>query len=554
MAAAVSSAITTTTPGTPEPLFTKKQPDVEDTTACSNEKQDSTISQPTVDPEAGQLDADGQNLAVAFANISVSRRVGIIATLSSLYVINTFGTGILVGSLPRVAADVNLTEALILWPVAVYNLAAGCLLLIFGAVADIIGTKFMWVTGTYLYVVFTLAVGFSQTGIQIILFRTFQGASIAISLPTTVSLITNTFPKGHWRNVAFAMVGIGSPLGFALGLVLGGIFTDTVGWRWAYYITAIINFLISTSAVWVLPKIEHAYHSDSRMRRLTRDIDWAGAFIISAGLGLLLYVLAAISSDLRIQDPQAIVLLILSVALILLFPVWMNYQTKRNKPALIPNRLWRNAMFSSICACVFLSWASMNCIQYLTTLYFQQIEKTSALQSSLRFIPHICAGIFINVLTGYLVSRVHIQKLAVVSAFVTVGSPALLATMPIGTNYWFAPFWALVLSPISPDTLFTVSNLVISDAFPDHLQSLAGGVFSEIGQFGNSVGLAVIAVIARSVSESSGATPHEVWLMVGFRAAYWTVFAGCVVVIPLCFFGLRKGGTIGKKAPAGGAG
>lgn len=316
--------------------------------------------------EVGEFDADDSTLLAG--KLSTGRKVAIIAILASLYVINTFGTGILVAALPRIALDVHLSEALILWPVAVYNLAAGCLLLIFGAVADIIGTKIMWLTGTYLYIAFTLAVGFSRSGIQIIMFRTFQGASIAMSLPTTVSLITNTFCKGSWRNTAFAIVGIGSPLGFALGLVLGGIFVDTIGWRWAYYITAVINFLISTSAVWLLPTIHHANHSDSRIRRLSRDIDWVGAIIISAGLGLLLYILAAITSTLRIRDPQAIVLLLLSISLILLFPLWMRHQTRRNRPALVPNRLWRNAVFSSICICVFFSWASMNCIQYLATL------------------------------------------------------------------------------------------------------------------------------------------------------------------------------------------
>ncbi|KAH4237090.1 hypothetical protein HBI06_053100 [Parastagonospora nodorum] len=514
-----------------------------------NEKQAADAPEPNDDEEAEGLHAE--NIIQAAKQFSTARKASIITILSSLYLINTFGTGILVAALPRVALDVHLSEALILWPVAVYNLSAGCLLLIFGAVADIIGTKLMWLAGTYLYIVFTLAVGFSRSGIQIIMFRMLQGASIAMSLPTTVSLITNTFPKGSWRNVAFAIVGIGSPLGFALGLVLGGVFTDTIGWRWAYYITAILNFLISTSAVWLLPNVHIGQHSASRASRLAREIDWIGAVIISAGLGLLLYILAAITSGLSIRNPQAIVLLLLSVSLIIIFPFWMSHQTRNNRPALIPNRLWRNAVFSSICACVFLSWAAMNCIQYLATLYFQQIQRVPALQSSLRFIPHVCSGVFINVLTGYLVSRVHVQKLAVISAIVTAAAPALMATMPIDANYWFAPFWALILSPINPDTLFTVSNLVISDAFPSDVQSLAGGVFSEICQFGNSVGLTIIAVIARSVSQQSDVTPHEAWLMVGFRAAFWTIFAGCVLVIPLSFFGLRKGGLIGKKSPDG---
>lgn len=97
--------------------------------------------------------------------------------------------------------------------------------------------------------------------------------------------------------------------------------------------------------------------------------------------------------------------------------------------------------------------------------------------------------------------------------------------------------------------LFTVSNLVISDAFPAEMQSLAGGVFSEVSQFGNSVGLAVTAAIAASVTEHSGVqhAGSKVALMEGFRAAFWTIFASATAVVVICFFGLRKGGVVGKK-------
>ncbi|CAG7559390.1 unnamed protein product [Fusarium equiseti] len=183
--------------------------------------------------------------------ISKTRAVIVIITLAGISFLNTMGSGILIAALPRIAQDVSLSENLILWPAAVYALAAGCLLLIFGAIADVVGAKLMWVTGSFLFVIFTLAVGLAQTGIQIILFRTLLGASISMCLPTAVSLIANTFPKGPWRNVAFAINGMGSPLGYALGLVLGGIFTDTIGWRWAYYMSAIINFCLSTGAIWL---------------------------------------------------------------------------------------------------------------------------------------------------------------------------------------------------------------------------------------------------------------------------------------------------------------
>lgn len=95
--------------------------------------------------------------------------------------------------------------------------------------------------------------------------------------------------------------------------------------------------------------------------------------------------------------------------------------------------------------------------------------------------------------------------------------------------------------------LFTVSNLVISNAFPPELQSLAGGVFNEVSQFGNSVGLAITAAIAASVTEHSSVEDRTDALMKGYRAAFWTIFASCSAVSVVVWFGLKKGGIVGKK-------
>lgn len=300
--------------------------------------------------------------------ISKVRGVTVIVTLAGISFLNTMGSGILIAALPRIAEDIGLSEGLILWPAAVYALAAGCLLLIFGAVADVIGAKLMWVTGSYLFLAFTLGVGLARTGLQIIIMRTLLGVAISMCLPTAVSLISNTFPKGPWRNVAFAMNGMGSPLGYALGLVLGGIFTDTIGWRWAYYMMAIINFVLSTASIWSLPSV-HTHSEKKWTQRLIHEIDWIGATIMSAALGMLLYVLAMTSSSYKkLNEPANIALLAVSIALLVAFPFWMDYQVKHDKPALIPNSLWRNSSFTSVCIAVFLCWASLNGIEYFTTL------------------------------------------------------------------------------------------------------------------------------------------------------------------------------------------
>lgn len=323
----------------------------------SNPTSPETYQIPEGDPEQSPIN-----------QLSKMKSVTVIVTLAGISFLNTMGSGVLISALPRIADDVGLEDGLLLWPASVYALAAGCLLLIFGAIADVVGAKLVWVTGSFLYVVFTVAVGLSQTGVQIILFRTFLGAAIAMCLPTAMSLITNTFPKGTWRNIAFASNGMCQPLGYSVGLILGGVFTDTIGWRWSFFVSAIINFAISMSAIWVLPSV-YRPSNKSWNRRLIEDIDWVGACIVSIALGILLYVLATTTSSYRrLSDVQNIVLLVLSIVLLAVFPLYMSFQVRRQKPAIIPNKLWRNAAFTTTCIAVFFCWASLNALQYFTAL------------------------------------------------------------------------------------------------------------------------------------------------------------------------------------------
>lgn len=105
---------------------------------------------------------------------------------------------------------------------------------------------------------------------------------------------------------------------------------------------------------------------------------------------------------------------------------------------------------------------------------------------------------------------------------------------------------------LTPDpVLFTVSNVVISDAFPADIQSLAGSIFNEIAQLGNSVGLTITVSIAASVTEhhAGAAAGEELQArMQGYRAAFWTIFSGTTLVTVVAFVGLRKVGTIGRKS------
>ncbi|KGO78240.1 Major facilitator superfamily domain, general substrate transporter [Penicillium italicum] len=481
----------------------------------------------------------------------------IITTITGVTFISVSGTGILTTALPRISTDINLHRDLIFWPASVYALSAGCTLLAFGSIADVVGSKRMWLIGSGFSCPLILACGLARTGNQFIIFRALLGLFVAMCLPTSMSLVTASFPPGRKRNIAFAATGMGQPLGYALGLILGGVFTNTIGWRWGFYVTAIIDAVLFVGSILILPS-----DADSmKLRRetwhkLAYNIDWVGVAILALAFGLLSYVLAMITYTYRhMSEPQYIVLLVISILLLPIFSLWMKWQVKHNRPALIPNALWQNLPFSFICVAMFFTWAGFNSFQYISTLFFQDVQDMSALQASIRFLPMAVVGVATNIVTAHLVSRVNVNLLLGVSALMTAISPILMAVASPEWTYWAAAFVAMTLSPINGDVLWTVSSLIISRAFPDDSMALAGSVFNTISQLGNSVGLAVTAVIAASVTahddgpanDTSTSSQTGGHLLEGYRAAYWTIFAGMVVVFLVSSLGLRHAGKVGNK-------
>lgn len=115
--------------------------------------------------------------------------------------------------------------------------------------------------------------------------------------------------------------------------------------------------------------------------------------------------------------------------------------------------------------------------------------------------------------------------------------------------YWYAEFPAQILEPLSADVLFTVGLITVSEVFPEDTQALAGAVFNTAGQFGTSMGLALMGVVSGIVSRDSKyvdkASPAA--LEIGYRAGFWTAFALMILTCVLCVVGLRKVGRIGLK-------
>lgn len=251
----------------------------------------------------------------------------------------------------------------------------------------------------------------------------------------------------------------------------------------------------------------------------------------------------------KIREPLTLALLVTAIALIPTFILWVGRQERCGQPAIIPNSLWRNRIFSVICIGVFITWGVFNAIESYLTLFFQEIQKISAIQTSIRFLPAPFAGALANVVMGLVAHKVRADYAVTIGvSFTSIGVLLMCFIQPEWT-YWACAFPAIFLNPIGADVMFTVSNLVITSVFPARTQGLAGGVFNTIAQIGKSVGLATSAVIAASVTEHSrhGEKESPEALMEGFRAAFWYLFALSCATGLLFVWGLRGIGRVGMK-------
>ncbi|KAL2075205.1 hypothetical protein VTL71DRAFT_147 [Oculimacula yallundae] len=440
--------------------------------------------------------------------ISKGRATIIIGAISLVSFLNNLTTGLLVVSLPTMARELNLPANLLLWPASVNTLATGCTLLLSGSIADIIGGKPIYLTGVFFMTVATIACGVCKTGIQLILFRAASGVAISLALPSSVMLITKNIPSGSYRNTAFACLGAGQPLGFSIGLVIGGLFVDSIGWRFGYYIGAILTFIIFVVSFFGIPSdTDPSQTVRNTLHRIRNEIDWIGIGIISTSLGLFSYVFSVLAGN-KSNFLKPSTLAVFSVAVVLLpaFVFYIKRQERLGARVVLPSSVWESRVFTCLCITVFLMWGAFEAILFFLTLFFQEIQGLSAIQTSIRFLPSVVTGGITNLLTGWLVQRVRADILVLCSAIISAISPLLMAIVNPAWSYWICAFFAVACSPICADVLFTVANLLITNVFPSEAHGLAGGVFNMIANIGQSIGVAIAAVVAGSVTAAAVAT------------------------------------------------
>ncbi|THH29699.1 hypothetical protein EUX98_g4482 [Antrodiella citrinella] len=194
-----------------------------------------------------------------------------------------FLTGATAVAITTIGRDLHFKQAELQWPINIYTLSYGCLLLLLGRIADITGTKKMFLIGSAWFTVWSVATAFAPNAWTFILFFAFQGMGSAANTPAGIAIISSYFPPGKAKNRAFSILGAGQPIGYIVGLILGGILSQSPAtWRAIYGLQAGLGLVLCVLGWLILP-------TDQAEKRYNKGLDWVGAILSIGGLGLMVY-------------------------------------------------------------------------------------------------------------------------------------------------------------------------------------------------------------------------------------------------------------------------
>ncbi|MEV7397267.1 MFS transporter [Aeromicrobium sp. NPDC092404] len=439
------------------------------------------------------------------STVSTERKGLILALLAAAQFVVVLDASIVNVALPSIGRELQLDQDSLSWVVNSYVLVFGGFLLLGGRIADLMGRRRMFVVGLLLFCVASLLGGFSQTEGQLIAARVVQGLGAALLSPAALAILTTTFAEGAERNKALGVWGAVAGSGGAVGVLLGGILTESLGWEWVLFVNVPITALAAYGAMRVL--------GESRDESAS-SFDVFGAITVTAGVSLLVYTIVD-ANDSGWGSTRTISLAILSAALIAAFiaieRVW--------KQPLLPFRIFRNRTLTGANLTGVFVAMSLFSMFFFVSLYMQQVLGYSALKAGLAYLP-LAGGIIVSAgFASVLTTRIGFKPvLAGGMLLVAAGlfwfsrvspdgtflgdllGPSLLAALGLG--FAFVPLTIASVSGVEPD-----------DA------GLASGLINTSQQVGGALGLAILVAVSNSAfGDTTGALPAR--LTESFQSAF----------------------------------
>jgi EmrB/QacA subfamily drug resistance transporter len=393
-------------------------------------------------------------------------------------------TSIVNVALPSILKGLNYTsESSLQWIVTAYTLAFGGFLLLGGRAADLYGRKRMFLLGVFVFTIMSLLCGIAQNPLMLDITRAFQGLAAAFMSPAALSIILTTFKEGKERAKALSVWGAVVAGGAAAGVLLGGILTQYLGWRWCFFVNVPVGIAVSFAA-W-------HYVAESKADLDHNKLDLPGAVTVTLGLMSLVYGITQAPSK-GWGSPEVIGFVGAAVVLLAYF-VWHE---SRSKHALMPLSIFKVGNVAAANVAQLPMIAAMFSMFFFISLYVQTVLGSSPVKTGLSFLP---VPIVIGIVSSQMPKIIgkYGYKVTMISGPLFVSAALFyLSHISVGGSYWVDVFPGLVLMALGMGQMFISVTIAATAGVPPRESGLASGLLNTSQQIGGALGLAILSGIA----------------------------------------------------------
>jgi EmrB/QacA subfamily drug resistance transporter len=413
-------------------------------------------------------------------------------------------------ALPSIQRDLGFSAASLSWVMDVYLIAFGSLLLLAGRLGDLIGRKRMFLSGLAAFTAASLLCGLSTGPAMLIAARFVQGIGGAMVAAVSLGMIVTLFSEPREQAKAIGAFSFVGAAGASIGLVLGGVLTQTVGWHWIFFVNVPIGILVGLPAIRVL--------DTDRGTGLQGGADWLGGILVTAGLMAGVY---AIVGTTRYGWGSARTLLAAALAVAIL-AAFVTRQATAHTP-LLPLRIFsvRNVAGANLAQLLVIAAAFG--FQIIVTLYLQRVLGYGPARSGLGLLP--TAAMIGTIALGFsarIAGRIGQRAMLLTGLVLIAAALALLTRVPVHASYPEGLLGPLVLFGAGGGlTLPALASLGMSGATQSDA-GLVSGLFNTTQQIGAALGVAVLSSLAaaRTAGRVQAGIGGASALTSGYRLAF----------------------------------
>ena len=459
---------------------------------------------------------------------SVGRKTFALVLLCSASFVAVLDLTIVAIALPSVRRELGFSGSAAQWVLTGYALSFGGLLLLLGRAGDFYGRRRLFVTGLGVFAAASLLGGLAWAPWVLVAARLLQGVGGAALVPASLALVAATFAAGEERNRAMGVYGAMAGVGFVFGMVLGGVITEFLGWRWVLF----VNVPVALAVLSLAPVAIH----ESKDEAAPRTLDLAGAATATLGLASLIYAVSEAPKN-GWTSPATLGTAVLGAVLL---GVFVAAERRASAPLVPLQTLCRRAVAVPNAAVVLKSMVGAAQL-YVLTLYFQDALGRTPLQAGLLFVPMTLASVIASPVAGSLTTRMGARQTAAWGFAISGAGLVLVASLMPHEDALAAALLGMAVAEAGFVTASVPLTIAATEGVGEDEQGLASGVLSTATELGNALGWAVVAAVITAVTAASGGPEGEGALLGGLRWGLWSAIAFAVLAMMLVVVFMRPG-------------